>query len=114
MQFFKLLQLRPSQERRHCAPLILLLGSRWKGLVATLGLLLLYVLPYWLGLLDDRLRLSFLLDLLLWLSILALILLFAPIDATAAWLLVPYLAWVSFAAFLNLTMLRLNPAARPA
>lgn len=51
---------------------------------------------------------------LLWLSILALILLFAPIDATAAWLLVPYLAWVSFAAFLNLTMLRLNPAARPA
>ena len=51
---------------------------------------------------------------LLWLSILALILLFAPIDATAAWLLVPYLAWVSFAAFLNLTMLRLNPAARAA
>ena len=47
----------------------------------------------------------------LWLSIALLIGLFAPISATAAWLLVPYLAWVSFAAFLNLTMLRLNPRA---
>lgn len=48
---------------------------------------------------------------LLWLSILGLIGLFAPIDGLAAWLLVPYLAWVSFAAFLNWTMLRLNPQA---
>ncbi len=46
---------------------------------------------------------------LLWLSILATILVFLPISATAAYLLLPYLAWVSFAAFLNLTMLRLNP-----
>lgn len=51
---------------------------------------------------------------LLWLSILGLILLFAPIDGLAAWLLVPYLAWVSFAAFLNWTMLRLNPQAAAA
>jgi translocator protein len=48
----------------------------------------------------------------LWLSIVAMIWLFRPISPTAAWLLVPYLAWVSFAAYLNLTMLRLNP--RPA
>jgi tryptophan-rich sensory protein len=47
---------------------------------------------------------------LLWLSIAVLIGLFAPISTTAAWLLVPYLAWVSFAAVLNYTMLRLNPA----
>ncbi len=46
---------------------------------------------------------------LLWLSIVATIAVFYPISATAAYLLVPYLAWVSFAAFLNFTMLRLNP-----
>ncbi len=45
----------------------------------------------------------------LWLSILALIVALTPISATASLLLVPYLAWVSFAAFLNLTIVRLNP-----
>jgi tryptophan-rich sensory protein len=34
---------------------------------------------------------------------------FAPVSATAAWLLVPYLVWVSFAGFLNWTLWRLNP-----
>jgi translocator protein len=48
---------------------------------------------------------------LLWLLIALTIGLFAPISSTAAGLLVPYLAWVSFAAFLNFTMLRLNPQA---
>jgi tryptophan-rich sensory protein len=33
-----------------------------------------------------------------WLSILAVIVVFAPIDALAAWLLAPYLAWVAIAA----------------
>lgn len=46
---------------------------------------------------------------LLWLSILALIVALASVSATASLLLVPYLAWVSFAAFLNLTIVRLNP-----
>jgi tryptophan-rich sensory protein len=45
----------------------------------------------------------------LWLAIVANIAAFAQHSETAAWLLVPYLAWVSFAAFLNLVMLRLNP-----
>jgi translocator protein len=40
-----------------------------------------------------------------------MIVLFRPISPMAAWLLAPYLAWVSFAAFLNWTMLRLNPRA---
>ena len=44
----------------------------------------------------------------LWLSILALIVGLAPLSATSAWLLAPYLAWVSFAAFLNLTIVRMN------
>ncbi|MDT8344340.1 MAG: TspO/MBR family protein [Thermohalobaculum sp.] len=47
----------------------------------------------------------------LWLSIVATIAVFAPISETAAWLLAPYLAWVSFAAFLNWTLWRLNPQA---
>jgi tryptophan-rich sensory protein len=44
----------------------------------------------------------------LWLSILALILGLGPLSATAGWLLAPYLAWVTFAAWLNLTIVRLN------
>jgi tryptophan-rich sensory protein len=47
---------------------------------------------------------------LLWLSILATILLFAPIHATAAWLMVPYLAWVTFAAVLNYAIWQRNRA----
>lgn len=43
-----------------------------------------------------------------WLSIAVLILICGRIDARAGWLLAPYLVWVSFAAFLNLTIVRLN------
>ncbi len=45
---------------------------------------------------------------LLWLSILMLIVLFARFSKLSSWLLVPYLAWVSFAAYLNWTIIRLN------
>ena len=45
---------------------------------------------------------------LLWLSILAMIIGLAPISTLAALLLVPYLAWVSVAAALNLSIVRLN------
>jgi len=44
----------------------------------------------------------------LWLSVLALILVLRRYSRTAALLLVPYLAWVSFAAVLNLAVVRLN------
>ncbi len=44
----------------------------------------------------------------LWLSVLALIVLIAPVSALGAWLLAPYLAWVGFAAWLNLAVVRLN------
>ncbi len=46
---------------------------------------------------------------LLWLAIAWTIAAFWRVHRTAAWLLVPYLAWVSFAAVLNGALWRLNP-----
>lgn len=46
---------------------------------------------------------------LLWLAIVATIVVFRPVSGAAMLLLVPYLAWVSFAAALNFTLWRLNP-----
>jgi translocator protein len=45
---------------------------------------------------------------LLWLSVLALVIVVARFSGSAAWLLVPYLIWVAFAAFLNFTVVKLN------
>lgn len=45
---------------------------------------------------------------LLWLSILVPMIVVAPFDPFASWLLLPYLLWVTFAAYLNLTIVRLN------
>ncbi len=45
---------------------------------------------------------------LLWASILATIVVFYPVDALAALLLLPYLVWVTFALALNAAVLRLN------
>lgn len=45
---------------------------------------------------------------LLWLTILATIVAFAKISKPAAWLLVPYIAWVSFASYLNFAIWTLN------
>ena len=47
----------------------------------------------------------------LWLAILATIALFRGISRPAAWLLVPYILWVSFAAYLNFSLWRLNTVA---
>ena len=44
----------------------------------------------------------------LWLAILATMVLFWELHPLAGWLMVPYLAWVSFATALNLGILRLN------
>ncbi len=44
----------------------------------------------------------------LWASILALIIVLWPLSQHAGWSLLPYLAWVSFAAYLNWTIVRLN------
>ncbi len=45
---------------------------------------------------------------LLWLAIAATVAVFWPVNRAAACLLVPYFAWVSFAAALNFTLWRLN------
>ena len=47
---------------------------------------------------------------LLWLLIAATIIAFWPLQRLAALLLVPYLAWVSFASALTFSLWRLNPA----
>jgi tryptophan-rich sensory protein len=50
----------------------------------------------------------------LWLSILALVIGLARYSAVASWLVAPYLAWVTFAAWLNWTIVKLNgPFAAP-
>ncbi len=62
--------------------------------------------PLFFGL--HRPGLAFAEILLLWLAIAWTITAFWPVHRVAAWLLVPYLAWVSFAAVLNGTLWRLN------
>ena len=44
----------------------------------------------------------------LWVAILSVVLLFLRVDRVAGALLLPYLAWVGFAAYLNFTLWRLN------
>lgn len=48
--------------------------------------------------------------LLMWLLILLAIIQFAKIDKPAAWMLVPYISWVSFASVLTYYVMVLNPA----
>jgi tryptophan-rich sensory protein len=45
---------------------------------------------------------------LLWVAIAATTLLFSRVTPISAWLMAPYLAWVSFAAILNAAFWRLN------
>jgi translocator protein len=44
----------------------------------------------------------------LWSSVLALLVGLRPASVMASWLIVPYFVWVSFAALLNLAIVRLN------
>ena len=55
-----------------------------------------------------RLDLAFGELILLWLSIAATLVMFVPISTAAALLLVPYLAWVTFAGALNFTLWQMN------
>ena len=46
----------------------------------------------------------------LWVAILLTMIAFFRVSKPAGWLFVPYLAWVTFATFLNFTLWRLNPS----
>jgi translocator protein len=62
--------------------------------------------PLFFGL--HRPDLAFLDIALLWLTISATMAVFYPLSASAAWLLLPYLLWITFAAALNFSIWRLN------
>lgn len=55
--------------------------------------------------------LAFFEAIILWFTILGTVLAFWPISPTAGTLLLPWLAWVGFAAFLNRVLWRMNPGA---
>jgi translocator protein len=57
--------------------------------------------------------LAFIEIILLWAAILATVLQFWRISTLSGALLVPYLAWVTYAAYLNAGIWRLNPAPNP-
>lgn len=83
-------------------------GKQRKPLLVFLAQLALNALwtPLFFGL--HRPGMAFAEIVLLWLAIAATIVVFRPVSRTAMLLLVPYLAWVSFAAALNFTLWRLN------
>jgi len=52
---------------------------------------------------------AFVVIIALWVAIMVTLLAFLRVSRAAAFLLLPYLAWVTFAALLNFTLWRLNP-----
>ncbi len=84
----------------------------WRGLRLPLGLFLTQLAlnalwtPLFFGL--HRPDLALVAIVMLWIAIVATIAAFARVHRGAAALLAPYLAWVSFATFLNFTLWRLN------
>jgi len=56
----------------------------------------------------QRYGLAFLWLLLLWIVVFAMIVEFRKTDPLAAWLQIPYLLWLSFAAYLNFAVWQLN------
>jgi len=63
--------------------------------------------PLFFGL--HRPGLAFLEIMILWLVLAITLIRFLRVKRAAGWLLIPYLAWVSFASLLNFTIWRLNP-----
>lgn len=60
-----------------------------------------------------NIKLAFFEIIFLWIFILGTIFLFSKISKAAAWLLVPYILWVSFAGFLNYSIWRVNAYYEP-
>jgi translocator protein len=104
--------------------LYLLMGTaawlvwRQRGFAAARGALVLYLVQLifngtwtWIFFGLQRPALAFAEIIVLWILIAATALAFAKHSLPAAWLLAPYLAWVTFAAVLNFSLWQLNPAA---
>jgi len=81
---------------------------RHRGLRLFLVQLGLHFLWPWIFFGRHRMLTAFVDLVVLWVAILLTSLTFRKMSHTAAWLLVPYLAWVTFAAYLNLAIWRLN------
>ena len=88
-------------------------GSRWRGMAILLFVAQLLCNLFWSPLFFGAHQVESALFLLVAIVVLALFttLVFARIRRTAAWLMVPYLAWLSYAACLTLGIDRLNPNA---
>ena len=91
------------------------LTGRAAGLGAARGALTLYLLqlacnaawtPVFFG--AHRIGAGFAVIVVLWLAILATLFAFRRHDRLAAWMLGPYLVWVTYAAALNAALWRLN------
>lgn len=78
------------------------------ALTLFVGQLCLNVLWSWLFFHWHRMDLAFYELLVFWVVILATLLAFWRVRPLAGWLFVPYLLWVTFAGYLNLTLWRLN------
>lgn len=65
--------------------------------------------PIWFG--AEMPWLAFVVIVAMWVSVAGFIATARHQDKLAAWLFVPYLAWVSFATYLNLSIALLNPGA---
>ena len=92
---FLVLETKPGQQRQKALRFFfaqLLLNGMWSGV--------------FFG--SHQLLPAFLTIFALWLALFKTIRLFSELDKTAGRLLVPYLAWTSFAAYLNLAVFLLN------
>lgn len=83
-------------------------GGRTRGLRLFLIQLWFNLLWSWIFFSRHQIATAFFDLVVLWVAILLTILNFRKVSTTAAWLMVPYLAWVAFAAYLNLALRLLN------
>lgn len=83
-------------------------GCRRQGLRLFYVQLALNCLWSWIFFSRHQIGTAFVDILALWAGIFLTMLNFKKVSTTAAWLLVPYLAWVTFASYLNLALWRLN------
>ncbi|MFN3749618.1 MAG: TspO/MBR family protein [Sphingorhabdus sp.] len=88
-------------------------GARLRGIAVALFAIQLALNLYWSPLFfgQHQVTAAFYLLLAIWGAAFATTLVFGRIRPLAAWLMVPYLAWLSFAAILNYQIDRLNPDA---